>query len=153
MKIESGSQVEFHYQLFDENGELVESTADDAPVSYAHGNDEILPGLEHALDGAVEGDELQVTLPPGEAYGEYSPDGLIAVPRSELGEDFSAEKGDWILVHVEQEGAEEQDEDEELEMRIVEISAEEIVMDANHPLAGKEVTFHVKVISVESSRD
>ena len=72
--------------------------------------------------------------------------GLISVPRAELPKEPVPEKGDWIVVHIEGEG----EEAEELEMRVIETSQEEVVLDANHPLAGQEVTFRVHVISVEA---
>ncbi len=158
MTIQTGSRVELHYDLLDEHGHLVESTADEGPVRYVHGQGEILPGLERALEGAAAGTRLDVELEPDEAYGAYDPEGLVSVPRSEMPEDLPLSRGDWISVHVEEDeeespefragGEDESLEEGEMEMRVVEVGADEVVLDANHPLAGQRVTFRVTVASV-----
>ncbi|HED64254.1 MAG TPA: peptidylprolyl isomerase [Planctomycetes bacterium] len=152
MKIHQDAYVEIRYRLYDKDGELVESSEDDGPVRYRHGAEEILPGLEKALEGAEAGATLRVTVPPEEAYGAYNPDGLVAVPRTELPSEHEYTPGDWISVCVEDDGDDhDHDHDHEMEMRIVEARETEIVLDANHPLAGQEVTFEVEVLSVSAS--
>jgi len=148
MKIEKGATVEFHYELVSQDGECLESTRDDEPVTYGHGSGEILPGLEAALEGRDAGEKLQVELTPDEAYGAYDPEGLVSVPRSELSNDDELAKDEWITVSVTDT---EDGEEGELEMRIVEVHEDEVILDANHPLAGQAVTFRVEVISVRSS--
>lgn len=148
-KILSGKRVRLAFRLFDAQGELVEEVGEDEPVEFVQGEEEILPGLERSIEGLSEGDELTVTLAPEEAYGDYDPAGLISVPRSELPKEPVPEKGDWIVVHIERED----DEDEELDMRVLEISDEEVVLDANHPLAGQEVTFRARVLAVEGPEE
>ena len=150
MKVGANTVVEMNYRLFDAEGELVESTSDDGPVRYRHGRDEILPGLEVGLEGAEAGGTIRLTLDPEDAYGAYNPDGLVLIPRTELPDDISYTAGDWISVCVE--GDDESDHDHgenEMEMRVVEVRETEIVLDANHPLAGQSLTFEVDVLSVE----
>ena len=146
MKIENETVVELSYRLFDQRRKLVESSDEEGPIRYRHGNEEILPGLEAALDGLEEGAEVRVTLAPEEAYGAHNPAGLVSIPRADLPEDFDYSPGDWIEVSVEDAPADV--ENEELEMRIVELHDDEVILDANHPLAGQEVTFEMKVLSV-----
>lgn len=156
MTIRPGSKVELHYELLDEHGHMVESTADEGPVRYVHGRGEILPGLERALEGATAGARLEVELQPDEAYGDYDPEGLVSVPREEMPDDLTLARGDWISVHVEADDEEggklrsgdEDGEEGEMEMRVVEVRKDEVVLDANHPLAGQRVTFRVTVASV-----
>jgi len=150
--IRAGSIVEIRYRLFDARGELVETTDEEGPVRYRHGQAEILAGLEEALEGARAGDELRVTLGPEEAYGAHNPEGIVAVPRKELPEGDYA-PGAWVAVHFEPDpdeaGPPDEEGDEELEMRVVEVQDDAVIMDANHPLAGQSVTFEVEVVSVE----
>ena len=147
MTITKNATVEIRYRLLDASGEVVESTEDEGPIKYRHGAAEILPGLEDALEGASPGDEVRVTLAPEDAYGEHNPEGLVVVPRDELpDEEYSP--GDWISVGLEADEGENLEEDE-LEMRVVEVNPDAIVMDANHPLAGQSITFEVEVVSVE----
>ncbi len=151
MKIAKDSLVAMNYRLFDGDGLLVESTDEEGPVEYRHGHQEILPGLETALEGAEVGANLRVTVAPEDGYGPYNPEGLVPVPRKELPDHHDLEPGDRITVTVEAEegDAEELDPHErEMEMRVVEVRAEEVVLDANHPLAGQEITFEVEIVSI-----
>lgn len=156
MRIADGSIVELDYDIFDAEGELVETTSEEGPIEYVHGQGDLLPGLEKALTGHGQGEELRLTLAAGEAYGDYNPDGLVTVPRDDLPADQELNTGDWITVVA----TEEEDEDEEvpakedlgeIEMRVVEADDEAVVLDANHPLAGQAVTFRLKVVSVRAS--
>ena len=149
MKIAHHSLVEIEYVLIDEEGEVLEESdaGDEGPVRYVQGLGLILPGLEDALEGAEPGSSLEVRLRPEDAYGDYDPAGLVNVPRDELPADAELVPGDWITVTVADED-EAQNGENELEMRVVELNSEGVILDANHPLAGKPVTFRVKVLSV-----
>jgi FKBP-type peptidyl-prolyl cis-trans isomerase SlyD len=148
MKVEARSEVELRYKLLDAEGHLVEET-DEEPIRYTHGREEILPGLEAALEGLEAGSSLTVALEPEEAYGPYNPEGLVAIPRAELPAEHAYEVGEWVSIVVEGlETEAEEDEGDEMEMRIVEVREGEIVLDANHPLAGQSVTFEVEILSV-----
>ena len=147
MKIQNDCIVEISYELYDATGQLAESSKEDGNVKYMQGLGEILPGLESALEGHGAGEHLQVEIGAADAFGDYDPEGLISVPRSEFPPDAEIVPGDWIAVSVSDEGEGE----EELEMRVVEISPEAVVLDANHPLAGKSVKFEVDVISVRAA--
>jgi FKBP-type peptidyl-prolyl cis-trans isomerase SlyD len=150
LKITRGTTVSFHYELLDAQGEEVENTRDDEPVRYRHGDEEILPGLEEALAGHAAGDRFRVTLSPHDAYGDYNPDGLVSIPRGEVQEaDQEIVPGDWIVVSVTD--ADDEDEEGELDMRVVEVHDEELILDANHPLAGQRVTFVVEVLEVAAA--
>ena len=92
-----------------------------------------------------------MALPPGEAYGEYNPDGLVSVPREQFPPDAEIVPGDWIDVTLaDAEGKEPQDA-ESIEMKVIEISPESIVLDANHPLAGQACTFDLTILSVRKA--
>jgi FKBP-type peptidyl-prolyl cis-trans isomerase 2 len=146
MRIQRGSHVVLRYELFDRDGELLESSEDGEPMEYTQGSDEIAPALERALTGKQEGDRVRVTLPPDQAFGEIDPGLILSVPRSELPEDVTLTIGEYLPVALE--NAPEDLEGEEVEFRIVEIGAEEVVLDANHPLAGETITFALEVVSV-----
>jgi FKBP-type peptidyl-prolyl cis-trans isomerase SlyD len=151
MKIRKGCLVDLVYELKDEEGSVVESAGPEEPMTYLHGYGEIAPGLEEELDGVEEGAVLEIVLPPGKAYGDYNPEGIVAVPRSEFPADAEIVPGDAISVQVKSD--EESDETEEIEMRVLEISPDAITLDANHPLAGQEVTFDIRVIGVRQASE
>jgi FKBP-type peptidyl-prolyl cis-trans isomerase SlyD len=151
MKISEGSIVELNYTLSVQGGDVVESSEQEGPLSYMHGNEEIPPLLEAALAGAEVGKQLELTLEPDDAFGSYDVDALTTVPRSDLpeGEEFVVDT--WIAVGVEMEDEDEGVEEYEMEMRVVEVNNEAIVLDANHPLAGKTIHYAVEVIGVREA--
>ena len=149
MKIEAGCLIELEYELRNAKGEVIESSSSGTLMSYLHGNEEIPPKLESQLVGHDVGDKVVVTLAPADAYGEFNPDGIVAVPRSEFPEDAEIVPGDWVSIEVS--GDEGEEVKGEMEMRVVEIAPEAITLDANHPLAGEEITFDLKVASVRKA--
>jgi len=151
VKISTGCIVELAYALRDSGGDLVEHSEEDGPMVYLHGNDEIPETIETELEGRGEGDEVHVSLAAGVAYGEYNPDGIVTVPREQFPPDAEIVPGDWIDLTIADEEGKEPENAESLEMRVVEISPEAIVLDANHPLAGQACTFDLKVVSVRKA--
>lgn len=151
MNIAENSIVELEYELLDEEGELVETSADEGPIEVAMGADEIVPGLEKALLGRAAGEDLEVRLDSGEAFGDYDPGMVLALPRQDLPPDAELVPGDWITAEVELDGDEGSElEEGELEMRVIEIRPDSVFVDGNHPLAGQAVTYRVRILSVRA---
>lgn len=148
MPIEKGNVVELDFELRDADGELIESSkdGDGAPLRYVQGTGELPERVEEALLGLEAGQEVVVDCEAGEAFGPYDPEGLVSVPRTDLPEDAEVVPGDWLTVGVQDEDDEEA---EELEARVVEVSPEGIVLDLNHPLAQEAVQFRMKVLEVD----
>lgn len=146
MRIQRGCRVVMRYDLYDREGELLESSEEGEPMEYTHGADEISPALERALTGKQAGDKVKVTLPPEEAFGAVDPGLIVTVPRSEIPAELPLTVGEYLPVELED--APEDLADEEVEFRIVEVGEDEVVLDANHPLAGETVTFALEVVSV-----
>ena len=102
MNIANDCVVAFHYTLTDDNGVELDSSKGQDPLAYLHGHGGIIPGLERELEGKVAGDELKVTVQPGDAYGELNPELIQAVPRDafqgveqiEVGMQFQAQGDD-----------------------------------------------------------
>ncbi len=149
MKIQNGSVVVLRYEIYRADGELFE--AEDEPVEFVQGEGEVLPGLERALMGLEPGASLRVTLPPAEAFGDYNPEGLVSVPRSELPAGVELKKDEWITVVVQGDEGDAPEDQGEMDMRIVEAEGDEVILDANHPLAGQEVTFQIEVLAVRAA--
>lgn len=151
MKVDSDCLVEFAYRLFDGAGQVVEDSADDGNITYLHGHDEIQPRLEEALSGRSPGDQFRVVLEADEGFGRYDPEQIIALPRSELPPDAEVVPGDWLSVSMREEDHDESEEDDEVEMRVVKVQPETVFLDANHPLAGQQVTFEIRVLAVRTA--
>jgi FKBP-type peptidyl-prolyl cis-trans isomerase SlyD len=145
--IGKGSRVALRYELYDREGELLETSEESEPMEYEHGAEEIAPALEEALAGKGVGAQVRVTLPPEDAFGVPDPALIIVVPRAEIPPEVPLSVGEYLPVALE--GASADLEGEEIEFRIVEVGEDEVVLDANHPLAGEHVTFALEVLSIE----
>lgn len=149
MKVTDGSIITFHYSILDEKGEVVESTRNEDPVSCVWGDGDLLIGVERALKGVEAGAEIRLTLDPEEAFGDYDPEGIFSIPREEIPEGEELQPGEWISILLEPEESDgEEVEEEEHEARIVSVDDSEVILDANHPLAGRPVTFELEVLEV-----
>ena len=144
MKISKNSIVSIQYTLTDDKNEILDRSTAQDPLVYLHGTGSLIPGLEQALEGRLAGDKLKVTVQPEEGYGVRSDKMLQNVPRSEFPSDEKIEIGMSFEV----------DSDEgPTVLTIVEIKDDEVVVDANHPLAGVTLHFDVEVASVRAATE
>jgi len=142
MQISKNSAVEFHYTL-SEAGEQLETSIGSEPLSYIHGLEGMLPGLEKALEGKAAGDTLSVTLAPSESYGERVDDLIQRIPLKHLQGDTKVWKpGMTAMVHSNQ---------GRHQVTIVKVGRFNADCDLNHPFAGKTLTFDVQVLSVREA--
>jgi FKBP-type peptidyl-prolyl cis-trans isomerase SlyD len=139
--IEAGSKVLLEYTLRDDDGKVLDSNKGRDPLTYVQGEQQIVPGLERALNGMHAGEEKQVVLAPAEGYGTVDPQAVAEVPKQLIPAD-SLSVGAELLARS-REGATRL-------VRIKEIKDETVVIDLNHPLAGKTLHFDVRVVGVES---
>lgn len=137
--IESGTTVQITYTLTDDAGEVLDSNEGQAPLRYVHGRQEIVPGLERALDGLRAGDERRVTVPAADAYGPVDPGAVAEVPRQTVPADALVPGTE--LVARRQDGA-------TRAVRVKEVRESTVVLDLNHPLAGKTLHFDVRIVDV-----
>ncbi len=139
MSIREGSHVSIEYTLRLEDGSIIESNVGEEPFEYTQGNDEIIPGLEQGLEGLDVGDQKEIRIPPELAYGPVHPEAFYEVDKELV------PPGAWVagteLVARDSSGRERQ-------VRVHEVREETIVIDANHPLAGKTLIFDVRVLAV-----
>jgi FKBP-type peptidyl-prolyl cis-trans isomerase SlyD len=143
MRIAANHVVTVEYTLKNEAGEVLDTSDGGEPLAYIHGAEQIVPGLERELEGLAEGEEKDVVVQPEDGYGIKDPEGVFAVPRSVFPSDMQLSPGDTLLGE-DSEGA-------QLPVRIVEIGLESVTVDANHPLAGQVLFYHVAVRGVRSA--
>lgn len=134
-----GKTVSIEYTLSVEGTEA-QSNVGAEPLTFEHGKQEILPALEEELEGMAVDDTVTVTLPPEKGYGERNPDALQAVPAKRIPEE-AREEGAVLMMQ----GGKGQQQP----VRVHEVKEDEVVLDLNHPLAGKTLTFDVKVVDIE----
>ena len=145
MQISKHKVVSINYTLKDDDGQIIDSSEGGEPLAYLHGAENIIPGLENALTGKTMGDSLSVSIPPAEAYGERDENKIQAVPR-ELFDDAGE-----IAVGAQYHAA--NPDGGHITITVVEVGDDEIVVDANHPLAGASLNFDVTVIEVRDASE
>jgi len=138
--VAAGRRVSIEYTLRVEDGSVVHTNAGGEPLVYQHGSGALLPGLETALAGAEIGEVREGTLPAEAAYGAIRPDFYSEVEASRIPEPDR---------HVGAELDYRDADGEPLRVRVHEVRGETIVVDFNHPLAGHEIRYEVKVVAIE----
>jgi FKBP-type peptidyl-prolyl cis-trans isomerase SlyD len=142
MTIAENKVVTLHYTLTDDEGTVLDKS-EDGSFLYLHGASNIIPGLENALTGKTSGEELKVTVTPEEGYGERDDARKEDVPREMFPEDNEIEVGSQF--HAE--GPEGQ----MITVTVIGVTDETVTIDGNHPLAGVQLNFDVKVIEVRDA--
>jgi len=145
MLIANQHVVAIDYTLSNDAGEVIDSSAGAEPLVYLHGAGNIIAGLENALLGKTVGDELDVSIEPEDAYGEYSVELITSLGREmfegvdelEVGMQFHASAPDGGMQIV----------------TVRDIDGDQVTIDGNHPLAGQQLNFKVKVISVRAASE
>ncbi|MEM9378951.1 MAG: peptidylprolyl isomerase [Planctomycetota bacterium] len=144
LAIADGHQVALHFRLTLDDGSIVDDSFDDDPLVYVHGSQTIVPGLERELTGRTAGDECRVVVDPEDGYGPHDPTMERPVPRSMFPDDSELEPGTAFQA-TGPDGA--------MQLWVKEVDGDEVVVTANHPLAGKRLTFDVRVVDVREAAD
>ncbi len=142
MQISENSVVAIEYTLKGDDGQVIDTSEGREPLVYLHGHSNIIPGLEKAIEGKAPGDELEVTVPPEDGYGQYRKELVQDVPKDafagmekvEPGMSFRAESNAGPMTVI-----------------VREIKDDAITIDGNHMLAGQVLNFKVEVKSVREA--
>jgi FKBP-type peptidyl-prolyl cis-trans isomerase SlyD len=138
--VQAGAEVFFDYTLSDDSGKVIDSSKGKEPMHYTHGKGQIIPGLEKEIAGMAVGGEKKVTVKPEDAYGQIDPRAFQEVPKEKLPAD--ALKVGTVLMAQGPQG-------QGVPVRVHEIKDKTVVMDFNHPLAGKILSFDIKITEVK----
>ncbi|MEL6188575.1 MAG: peptidylprolyl isomerase [Myxococcota bacterium] len=139
MKVGDDVVVGLEYVITDREGREIDRTPSGQPWFYLHGAKACPPGLERALSGKEPGARLEVELPPEETYGRRNEDAVFRLDRAVLPSDQEPKVG-MVVSMMSKKG--------ETELRVVDVTSEAIVVDANHPLADQTLRFSVHVVDV-----
>ncbi|MFQ5656414.1 MAG: peptidylprolyl isomerase [Candidatus Methylomirabilales bacterium] len=143
MAVSSGTKVSIEYTLKLEGEEaVVDTNVGSEPLTYVHGSQQIIPGLERALEGMKIGERKQVKVKPEDGYGVVDQEAFVEVKKDQVPQD--ALKVDTQLQGRDSSGR-------LFHARVVEIKGETVVLDLNHPLAGKTLSFDVKVLDIQDT--
>ncbi len=135
--------VSIHYTLTDNDGNVLDASEENEPLSYLHGAGNIIPGLEKALIGKVVDDALLVKVEPADAYGEKAPELIQTVDRAAFEGVESLQPG--MAFEAQGENGQIQ------RVVIASIEGDQVTVDGNHPLAGVTLNFDVKVASIRDA--
>ena len=144
MTIKTNSVVQFHYTLKDADGTLIETSSGRDPMAYLHGHNNIIPGLEAAMEGKNVGDSFSVTITPEQAYGERRADALQRIPVKHLQGAKKWKAG--MVAHVQTEQGARQ-------VMIVKVGKFMADVDTNHPLAGRTLAFDIIIDAVRDATE
>jgi len=147
LEVQPNRHVTLEYELRDEHGELIDASEIEGgePIRYVHGYGMLVPGLEAALIGLRVGEERDILVPADAGYGEYDESLRVEIAREEF--------PDPRAVAVDDEFVAESPDGDEVAMRVVDVLDDSVVVDANHPLAGMTLRYHVTVLSVRLATD
>lgn len=138
--IEQGREVAFDYTLT-VDGEVLDTSDGKTPLTYTHGDNKIISGLSRQLEGMRVGEEKAVIVTPEEGYGPVDPTALQEIPRKTLPENIEPKVGQLLQMK--------NPDGNVFFCKVIELKKDTIVMDFNHPLAGKILNFQVKIVSIK----
>ncbi len=142
MSISEGKTISMEYTLTLEDKKVLDTNVGGAPLNFTQGSHQIIPGLETALEGMKVGESKQVTVTPEQGYGAINPQAVQEVPIDQIPEE------------ARKVGAQLQGKDGQGRMvtpRVAEVKEQVVVLDFNHPLAGKTLLFDVKILDIQAA--
>lgn len=139
-QVKPGDTVRIHYIGTLSDGATFDSSEGRDPLEFVVGSGQIIPGLDIALPGMAVGDKKTVQVPADQAYGQPDPNARQAVPRAEIPDDIPLDLGTQLQVQTPQ--------GQVMPVTVVEVTETEVTLDANHPLAGRDLTFAIELVAI-----
>jgi peptidylprolyl isomerase len=139
-QVQQGNLVKVHYTGRLEDGTEFDSSAGIDPMEFTIGSSEVIPGFEQAVLGMVPGESKTVTLAPEDAYGPHLEEMIAVVERKDLPDDIELTLGHQLEVT--------QDDGTSFVVMVTELTSDSVTLDANHPLAGKNLVFDLNLVEI-----
>lgn len=139
-QVKAGDTVRLHYTGTLDDGTQFDSSAGRDPLEFTVGSGQIIPGLDREIPGMEVGDKKTVTIAPEEAYGTHDPARVQAVPREQIPDHIPTDPGTQLQMQTPQGQA--------IPVTVTDATETEVTLDANHPLAGKALTFDVELVGI-----
>ncbi len=137
----TGDTVRIHYTGTLSTGEVFDSSEGREPLEFALGSGQVIPGFDAGVTGMEPGQSKRVTIPAAEAYGERMEQMMMEVPREQLPPEAEPKVGDALMVGT--------GDGQQFPVVIVEVTEDSVVLDANHPLAGEDLTFDLTLVDIK----
>lgn len=138
-KAKTGDNVQVHYTGTLDDGSVFDSSRAREPLEFTVGSGQVIAGFDSAISGMAPGEAKTVTLSADEAYGARRDDLLFTVPREQLPDSVEPEVGQQLQMSQNGEVA---------VVTVAEVTSDVVTLDANHPLAGRDLTFELEVVGI-----
>jgi FKBP-type peptidyl-prolyl cis-trans isomerase SlyD len=142
MQASRDTVVTMHYTLTDDSGNVLDTSTGGEPLSYLHGHNNIIPGLETALEGAGTGFQQRVTVEAAEAYGERRDEMVITASRDQFDPKMDLKPGVQVAANGPQ---------GQVVFTVSDVGDTEVTLDGNHPLAGQRLHFDIEITDVRAA--
>lgn len=135
-----GDTVQVHYTgTLTDGSEFDSSRKRNEPIQFTLGQGQMIAGFEKAVDGMSVGESKQVNIPSQEAYGEVKKEMIMEVAKTDFPPDITPTEGQQLAVNTQ---------GQQVPVTITEIKGDKVVLDANHPLAGKDLVFDIELVEI-----
>lgn len=139
-QVKSGDKIKVHYHGKLNDGETFDSSEGRDPLEFEVGSGMVIKGFDDGVTGMIVGEKKTINIPFAEAYGPVNPEMIIEMPKDRFPEDLELGIG-MPLMMSDQQG-------QQFQVKIVEIKEEVVMLDANHHLAGKDLTFDLELVEI-----
>lgn len=136
-----GDTVHVHYRGTLADGSEFDNSAGGDPISFSLGAGEVIPGFETAIEGMSAGEKKTYTIPSDDAYGERREELVFTVGRDQMPADNEIEVGDMLRIGF--------PDGTSAAVQVAALDGQSVTLDANHPLAGEDLTFELELVSIE----
>ncbi len=137
----TGDQVAVHYTGKHTDGSIFDSSVGRTPLDFKLGSGMVIKGFDDGVTGMVPGERKTVIIPAIDAYGVHSPENTVTLMRDQIPAHLELNLGSSLNMH--------QDGDQVIEVVVTDLTETHVTLDANHPLAGKDLTFELELISIQ----
>ena len=139
-KAKNGDKVKVHYTGKFKDGEVFDSSLEREPLEFTIGKGQVIPGFEQAVEGMSPGDTKTTDIPPEKAYGPRHEEMVTEVEKNRFPADMDPKVGQRLQLR--------QADGKIIRVTVTNVSESKVTLDANHPLAGKDLTFDIKLIEI-----
>ena len=136
----SGDTVRIHYTGTLDDGSTFDSSRERDPLEFKLGSGQVIAGFDAAVEGMTVGEAKTVNIPADQAYGTHDPSRAQSFPRDKIPANIPLEIGTQLQLQSAQ--------GHPIQVRVAEVTDEAVVLDANHPLAGKDLTFDIELVEI-----
>ncbi len=139
-RAQSGDSVSVHYTGKLEDGTIFDSSIGKPPLNFTLGQNQVISGFEQAIEGMAPGENKTAVIPSNQAYGSYREDLIVTVDRAQVPPALNPEVGQQLELQ--------QENGEPIPVVVTEVSEDSLTLDANHPLAGLDLTFEIELVEI-----